>query len=77
MSDLFSVPAAAVVRGGVSGGSAIGNRRPVLRIRSLSDTQVCQPAFALVVCVWKARDAVGQTTFVPADEARRRLGMPR
>jgi len=26
---------------------------------------------------WKARDAAGQTTFVPADEARRRLGMPR
>jgi hypothetical protein len=26
---------------------------------------------------WKARDAVGLTTFVPADEARRRLGMPR
>ena len=26
---------------------------------------------------WKARNAVGQTTFVPAHEARRRLGMPR
>jgi hypothetical protein len=26
---------------------------------------------------WKARDAAGQTTFVPAEEARRRLGMPR
>jgi hypothetical protein len=26
---------------------------------------------------WKARDAAGQTTFVPADEARRRLGLPR
>lgn len=26
---------------------------------------------------WKARDAAGETTFVPADEARRRLGMPR
>ena len=26
---------------------------------------------------WKARDAAGQTTFVRADEARRRLGMPR
>jgi hypothetical protein len=26
---------------------------------------------------WRARDATGQTTFVPADEARRRLGMPR
>ncbi len=29
------------------------------------------------VLEWKARDAVGQTTFVPAEEARRRLGMPR
>ena len=28
------------------------------------------------VLEWKARDAAGQTTFVPADEARRRLGMP-
>jgi hypothetical protein len=26
---------------------------------------------------WKARDAAGQTTFVPADEACRRLGLPR
>ncbi|MGD0245872.1 MAG: hypothetical protein ABSB59_36880 [Streptosporangiaceae bacterium] len=26
---------------------------------------------------WKARDAAGQTTFVPAAEARRRLGLPR
>ena len=26
---------------------------------------------------WKARDAANQTTFVPADEARRRLGIPR
>ncbi len=26
---------------------------------------------------WKARDAAGQTTFAPAEEARRRLGMPR
>jgi hypothetical protein len=29
------------------------------------------------VLEWKARDAASQTTFVPADEARRRLGMPR
>ena len=29
------------------------------------------------VLEWKARDAAGQTTFVPAGEARRRLGMPR
>ena len=26
---------------------------------------------------WKARDAAGQTTLVSADEARRRLSMPR
>lgn len=26
---------------------------------------------------WKARNAAGQTTFVPAEEARRRPGMPR
>jgi hypothetical protein len=25
---------------------------------------------------WKARDAISQTTFVPAAEARRRLGFP-
>ena len=29
------------------------------------------------VLEWKARDAAGQTTFVPAGEARRPLGMPR
>ena len=29
------------------------------------------------VLEWKARDAAGQTSFVPADEARRRLAMPR
>ena len=29
------------------------------------------------VLEWKARDAAGQTTFVAASEARRRLGMPR
>ena len=28
------------------------------------------------VLEWKARDAAGQTTFVPAAEARRRLGLP-
>ena len=26
---------------------------------------------------WKARDAAGQTSYVPHDEARRRLGLPR
>jgi len=29
------------------------------------------------VLEWKALDAAGQTRFVPADEARRRLAMPR
>jgi hypothetical protein len=29
------------------------------------------------VLEWKAQDAAGQTTFVPASDARRRLGMPR
>lgn len=29
------------------------------------------------VLEWKARDAAGQTTFVPASEARRRLGISR
>jgi hypothetical protein len=29
------------------------------------------------VLEWRARDAAGQTTFVSAGEARRRLGMPR
>jgi len=29
------------------------------------------------VLEWKARDAAGQMMFVPASEARRRLGMPR
>ena len=29
------------------------------------------------VLEWKVRDAAGQTTFVPASEARRRLGIPR
>jgi hypothetical protein len=28
------------------------------------------------VLEWKARDAADQTTFVPAAEARRRLGRP-
>jgi len=29
------------------------------------------------VLEWKAQDAAGQARFVPADEARRRLGIPR
>lgn len=31
----------------------------------------------VAVLAWKARDAAGQTRFVPAGEARRRLGMSR
>jgi hypothetical protein len=29
------------------------------------------------VLEWRARDAAGQTTLVPADEVRHRLGLPR
>jgi hypothetical protein len=32
---------------------------------------------AAAVLKWRARDAAGETRFVPAAEARRRLGMPR
>ena len=32
---------------------------------------------AAAMLEWKALDAAGQTTLVSADEARRRLGMPR
>ena len=32
---------------------------------------------AAAVLEWRARDAAGQTTLVPADEARLRLGLPR
>ena len=52
-----------------------------LRLRALE--QAATPAEledaedSAAVLEWKARDAAGQTTFVPAGEARRRLGMPR
>ncbi len=52
-----------------------------LRLRALE--QAATPAEledaedSAAVLEWKARDAAGQTTFVPAEEARRRLGMPR
>jgi hypothetical protein len=52
-----------------------------LRLRALE--QAASPAEledaedTAAVLEWKARDAAGQTTFVPAEEARRRLGMPR
>ena len=52
-----------------------------LRLRALEQTaspQELQDAEdTAAVLEWKARDAAGQTTFVSADEARRRLGMPR
>ena len=52
-----------------------------LRLRALEQTaspQELQDAEDTAAMLeWKARDAAGQTTFVSADEARRRLGMPR
>jgi hypothetical protein len=52
-----------------------------LRLRALEQTASPQELEdaedTAAMLEWKARDAAGQTTFVPADEARRRLGMPR
>ena len=52
-----------------------------LRLRALeqaaSPQELEDAEDTAAVLEWKARDAVGLTTFVPADEARRRLGMPR
>jgi hypothetical protein len=49
-----------------------------LRLRALEQAASPQePEDTAAVLEWKARDANGQTTFVPADEARRRLGMHR
>ena len=52
-----------------------------LRLRALQQAATPQELEdaedTAAVLEWKARDAAGQTTFVPADEARRRLGMPR
>ena len=51
-----------------------------LRMRALE--QAATPAEledaedTAAVLEWKARDAISQTTFVPAAEARRRLGFP-
>lgn len=51
-----------------------------LRMRALE--QAATPAEledaedTAAVLAWKARDAISQTTFVPAAEARRRLGFP-
>ena len=52
-----------------------------LRMRALEQAATPEdledPEDTAAVLEWKARDVAGQTTFVPADEARRRLGMPR
>ena len=52
-----------------------------LRLRALeqaaSPPELEDAEDTAAVLEWKARDAAGQTTFIPADEARRRLGMPR
>jgi hypothetical protein len=52
-----------------------------LRLRALEQTaaphELEDAEDTAAVLEWKARDAAGQTTFVPADEARRRLGIPR
>ena len=52
-----------------------------LRLRALeqaaSPQELEDAADTAAVLEWKARDAAGQTTFVPAEEARRRLGLPR
>ena len=51
-----------------------------LRLRALeqaaSPQELEDAEDAAAVLEWKIRDASGHTTFVPADEARRRLGMP-
>jgi len=51
-----------------------------LRLRALeqaaSPQELKDAEDAAAVLEWKARDAAGQTTFVSADEARRRLGLP-
>ncbi|MGH3224292.1 MAG: recombinase family protein [Streptosporangiaceae bacterium] len=52
-----------------------------LRLRTLeqaaSPEELEDAEDTAAVLEWKARDAAGQTTFVSAYEARRRLGMPR
>ena len=52
-----------------------------LRLRALEQaatpTELEDAEDTAAVLEWKARDAAGQTIFVPADEARRRLGIPR
>ena len=52
-----------------------------LRLRALeraaAPQEVEDAEDTAAILEWKARDAAGQTTFVPAEEARRRLGMQR
>ena len=52
-----------------------------LRLRALEQAatphELKDAGDTAAVLAWKARDTAGQTTFVPAGEARRRLGMPR
>ena len=50
-------------------------RRALERAASPQELENAEVTAAMLE--WKARDAAGQTTFVPADEARRRLGLPR
>jgi hypothetical protein len=52
-----------------------------LRLRALEQAATPQELDdaedSAAVLEWKARDVAGQTRFVPAAEARRRLSMPR
>jgi hypothetical protein len=52
-----------------------------LRLRALEQAASCEELEdtedTAAVLAWEARDAAGQTTYVPAGEARRRLRMPR
>lgn len=52
-----------------------------LRLRALeraaSPAELEDAEDTAAMLAWQARDAVGQTTFVPAGEARRRLRMSR
>ena len=49
--------------------------RALEQVASPQDLEDAEDTAAL--SEWRARDAAGQTTFVPADEVRRRLGLPR
>lgn len=49
--------------------------RALEQVASPQDLEDAEDTAAL--SEWRARDAAGQTTFVPADEVRRRLGLSR